>query len=328
MQFDQLRRREFITLLGVAAAAWPPAARAQRRTPTIGFLGPAPASVMSTWAAAFVQRLRELGYVEGRTIAIEYRWGDGRSDRLAEFAAELVRLKVDVIVTTGTGVPPLKRATSVIPIVFTIANDPLGAGLVASLSRPGGNVTGLSQLAADLGGKRVEILREVVPGLKRLSILGNVGNPVTASEIRQVREAAQSLGLEIVNSEIHQAEDITPAIEALRGRAEAIYVQTDPIMNTHRVQISTLALAARLPTLSGIREHVEAGILMSYGASFPDLFRRAAEYVDKILRGAKPADLPVEQPTKFDLAINLTTARALGLTIPELFLLRVDQVIE
>ena len=242
MQFDRLRRREFITLVG-SAAAWPLAARGQRKVPTIGFLGPTSASAMSAWTAAFAQRLRELGHVKGRTIAIEYRWGDGRSDRLAEFAAEFVRLKVDVIVTTGTGVPPLKQATSVIPIVFTIANDPIGGGLVTSLSRPGGNVTGLSQLAADLGGKRIEILREIVPGLKRLAILANVGNPVTASEIRQVQEAAHSLGLEIVNSEISRGEDIAPAIEALKDRADAIYVQTDPIMNTHRVRISTLALA-------------------------------------------------------------------------------------
>jgi putative ABC transport system substrate-binding protein len=328
MQFNQLKRRDIIALLGGAVVAWPLTARGQRKPPTIGFLGPATASAMSTWTAAFVQRLRELGYVEGRTVAIEYRWGDGRSDRLAEFAAELVRLKVDVIVTTGTGVPPLKQATSVIPIVFTIANDPIGGGLVTSLSRPGGNVTGLSQLAADLGGKRIEILRDIVPGVKRLAILANVGNLVTASEIVQVQEAARSLGLEIVNSEIRRGEDLAPAIEALKDRADAIYVQTDPIMNTHRVRISTLALGARLPTLSGIREYVEAGILMSYGPNFLDLFRRAADYVDKILRGAKPADLPVEQPTKFDLVINLTTARVLGLKVPEAFLLRVDQVIE
>jgi putative ABC transport system substrate-binding protein len=328
MQFDQLKRREFITLLGGVAATWPLAARGQRKLPTIGFLGPASASAMSAWTAAFVQRLRELGYVEGRTIAIEYRWGDGRSDRLAEFAAELVRLKVDVIVTTGTGVPPLKQATSTIPIIFTIANDPLGSGLVTNLSRPVGNVTGLSQFAAELGGKRVEILREIVPALKRLAILANVGNPVTASEIRQVQEAARSLGLEIVNSEVRRGEDIAPAIEALKDRADAIYVQTDPMMNTHRVRISSLALGARLPTLSGIQEYVDAGILLSYGPSFLDLFRRTGDYVDKILRGAKPADLPVEEPTKFDMIINLTTARVLGLKVPEAFLVRVDRIIE
>jgi putative ABC transport system substrate-binding protein len=324
-----VKRREFITLLG-GAAAWPLAARAQQagKLPTIGFLGAASASAMSAWTAAFVQRLRDLGWIEGRTIAIEYRWADGHADRLAEFAAELVRLNANVIVTTGTAVPALKQATSVIPIVFTIANDPIATGLVTSLSRPGGNATGLSQLAADLGGKRLDILREAVPGLRRLAILYNARNAVTASERAQVGEAARTLGLEVMNSEIRRAEDITPAIEVLKDRVDAIYVQADPLMNTHRVRISTLALGARLPTLSGIREYVEAGALMSYGPSFSDLFSRAADYVDKILRGTKPGDLPVEQPTKFDLVFNLTTAKVLGLKVSETFLLRADQVIE
>jgi len=325
---SSMKRREFILAFGGAAAAWPLAARAQQTPPMIGFLGPASASAMSAWTAAFVQRLRELGWIEGRTIRIEYRWGDGRTDRLPEIAAEFVRLKVDVIVTTGTPVPILKEATSTIPIVFTIANDPVGAGLVGSLSRPGGNATGLSQLAADLGGKRVELLREVIPDLRRLAILSNVGNAATASEMIQVAESARTLGLEVVNSEIRRSEDITPAIEALKGRADAIYVQADPLMNTNRVRISTLALGAGLPTLGGIREYVEAGGLMSYGPNFPDLFRRAAEYVDKILRGAKPDDLPVEQPTKFDLVVSLTTAKVLGLKVPEAFLVRADEVIE
>jgi putative ABC transport system substrate-binding protein len=320
-----MRRREFITLVGGAGAAWSLEARAQQKPPTIGFLGPASASVMGTWTAAFAQRLRELGWIEGRTIAIEYRWADGRADRLSELAAELVRLNASVIVTTGTGVPPLKQATSTIPIVFTIANDPVAGGLVTSLSRPGGNATGFSQLAADLGGKRVEILREVVPDLRRLAILHNAGNPVTASEMGQVQDAARTLGLEVVNSEIRRSEDITPALEGLKDRADAIYIQSDPLMNTNRVRISTLALGARLPTLGGIREYVEAGVLMSYGPSFPDLFRRAADYVDKILRGTKPADLPVEQPTKFDLIFNLTTAKVLGLKVSDAFLLRADK---
>ena len=323
-----MRRREFITLVGGAGAAWSLEARAQQKPPIIGFLGPASASVMGTWTAAFAQRLRELGWIEGRTIAIEYRWADGRADRLSELAAELVRLNASVIVTTGTGVPPLKQATSTIPIVFTIANDPVAGGLVTSLSRPGGNATGFSQLAADLGGKRVEILREVVPDLRRLAILHNAGNPVTASEMGQVQDAARTLGLEVVNSEIRRSEDITPALEGLKDRADAIYIQSDPLMNTNWVRISTLALGARLPTLGGIREYVEAGVLMSYGPSFPDLFRRAADYVDKILRGTKPADLPVEQPTKFDLIFNLTTAKVLGLKVSDAFLLRADQVIE
>jgi ABC-type uncharacterized transport system substrate-binding protein len=323
-----MNRRDFIFALGGATAVWPLAARAQQTPPMIGFLGPASASAMSAWTAAFVQRLRELGWIESRTIRIEYRWGDGRADRLPEIAAEFVRLKVDVIVTTGTPVPVLKEATSTIPIVFTIANDPVGGGLVGSLSRPGGNVTGLSQLAADLGGKRLELLREVIPDLRRLATLSNVGNAATASEMIQVSEAARTLGLEVVNSEIRRSEDITSAIESLKGRADAIYVQADPLMNTNRVRISTLALGARLPTLGGIREYVEAGGLMSYGPNFPDLFRRAAEYVDKILRGAKPSDLPVEQPTRFDLVVNLTTAKALGLKVPEAFLVRADEVIE
>jgi putative ABC transport system substrate-binding protein len=322
-----MRRREFIRLVG-GVAAWPLYAHAQPKPPIIGFLGPASAAAMSAWTAAFVQRLRELGWIEGRTVALEYRWADGRSDRLAELAAEFVRLKVDLIVTTGTAVPTLNKATSTIPIVFAIANDPVGGGLVLSLSRPGGNATGLSELAADLGGKRIEILREIVPGLTRLATLSNATNPVTASEMGQVQEAARTLGLEIMESEISRAEDIAPAIEALKGRADALYIQTDPLMNTHRVRISTVALGARLPTLSGIRAYVEAGALMSYGPNFPDLFRRAAEYADKILRGAKPADLPVEQPTKFDLVFNLTTAKVLGLKITNSFLMRADEVIE
>ena len=319
MQFDRMKRREFITLLGGAAAAWPLAARAQQpaKLPTIGFLGASTPSAMRQWTAAFVQRLRELGWIEGRTVAIEYRWAEGRSERYAEIAAEFVRLKVDVIVTYGSRSRlAAKQATSVIPIVFTMAADPVGAGLVASLARPGGNVTGLSIQLADLAGKRLELLREVVPGLRRLAIMANVGYPAAVLEMGEVQAAARTLGLEVVTFEIRRAEDIAPAFEALKGRAEALYVRADPLMFANRIRINTLALAARLPTMYGIREYVEAGGLMSYGPNFPDLFRRAADYVDKILRGAKPADLPVEQPTKFDLVINLTTAKALGLTIP------------
>jgi putative ABC transport system substrate-binding protein len=324
-----VRRREFIAALG-GAAAWPVVARAQQpaKVPTIGFLGPASALAMRPWTAAFVERLRELGWIEGRTVAIEYSWAEGRSERFPEVAAEFVRLKVDVIVTTGSAVPAFKQATSVIPIVFAIANDPVGSGLVESLSRPGGNVTGLSILAADLGGKRLEILREVIPGLSRLATLGDVANFVTASEMGQVQEAARTLGLEVVRSEIRSAEDIAPAIEALKGRADALYVQSDPLMNTNRTRISILALGARLPTLSGIRDYVEAGGLMSYGPNFPDIFRRTGDYVDRILRGAKPADLPIQQPTKFDLVVNQTTAKALSLKLPESFLIRADEVIE
>jgi len=325
-----MMRREFITLLGGAAAAWPLAARAQQpsRLPTIGFLGADP-SIESKRVAAFVQRLRELGWIDGRNLAIEYRWAEGRNERFAENAAELVRLKVDVIVTVAT-VPTLaaKQVTAAIPIVFAASGDPVGTGLVAALARPGGNVTGLSTQAAETAGKRLELLREIVPGLGRLAIMGNVGNPIIVLELGEVQAAARALGLEVITSELRRAEDISPAFDALKGRADALYVCTDPLVNTHRIRVNTLALAARLPTMHLFREYVEAGGLMSYGPNNPDLLRRAADYVDKILRGAKPGDIPVEQPTKFDLIINLTTAKALGLTIPEPFLLRADEVIE
>jgi putative ABC transport system substrate-binding protein len=326
-----MRRREFITLLGGTAAAWPLAARAQQvgKLPTIGFLGPLSQSAMSPWTAAFVQRLRELGWIEGRTVAIEYRWGEGRDERFVEIAAEFVRLKVDVIVTGGTAaVIAAKQATSVIPIVFGTAGDPVGTGLVASLARPGGNVTGLSNQSADLPGKRVDLLRQVVPGLRRLAIMANISSPIGVLEMNEVQAAARTLGLDVVASEIRRAEDIAPAIDALKGRADALYVVTEALVNTNRIRLNTLALGARLPTLHGVRDYVEAGGLMSYGPNFPDLFRRAGEYVDKILRGAKPGEMPVEQPTKFDLVVNLTTAKALGLKIPESFLLRADEVIE
>jgi ABC-type uncharacterized transport system substrate-binding protein len=285
--------------------------------------------VESQRTAAFVQRLRELAWIEGRNVAVEYRWAEGRNERFAEIAAELVQLKVEVIVTAGTAaVVAAKQATSVIPIIFALGGDPVGTGLVASLARPGGNVTGLTQQSTDLAGKRVELLREVVPGLGRLATLANIGNPLAVLEMREVHAAARTLGLEVAISEIRRAEDIAPAFDALKGRADALYVVADPLVTSNRIRINTLALGARLPTMHGQNDNVEAGGLMSYGANFPDLYRRAADYVDKILRGTKPADIPVEQPTKFDLAINLTTAKALGLKIPESFLLRADEVIE
>jgi putative ABC transport system substrate-binding protein len=237
--------------------------------------------------------------------------------------------KVGVIVTGGTAaVLAAKRATSVIPIVFGTAGDPVGTGLVASLSRPGGNVTGLSNQSADLPGKRVELLREIVPGLRRLAIMANIDNPIGVREMGEVQVAERAFDLETVAAEIRRAEDIAPAIEALKGRADALYVVTEPLVDTNRVRINTLALSVRLPTMHGFRSYVDAGGLMSYGANIPDLFRRAADYVDKILRGAKPADLPVEQPTKFELVISLKTAKALGLEIPPNVLARADEVIE
>jgi putative tryptophan/tyrosine transport system substrate-binding protein len=325
-----MKRRQFITLLGGAAAAWPLAAHGQQPAmPVIGFLGANTPSAQSQWTAAFVQRLRELGWIEGRNIAIEYRWAEGRTERFAEIAADFVRLKVDVIATAGT-VPTMaaKQATSVIPIVFATATDPVTTGLVASLARPGGNVTGLSNQLPDLVGKRLDLLREVVPGLGRLALLANVGNPVIMLEIGHVQAAARTLGLEVIPLEIRRGEDIVPAFEALKGRAQALYVCGEPLVTTNRVRINTLALAARLPIMHSVREYVEAGGLMSYGPNFPDLWRRAADYVDKILHGAKPADIPVEQPIKFDLIINITTAKALGLEMPTTVLARADEVIE
>jgi len=317
-------------LLGSAVATWPLAARAQQagKQPTIGYLGTAGASAWAPWTAAFVQRLHELGWIDGRTVAIQYRWAEGRAERLAEIAAELVRLKVDVIVTGGNAALAAKQASSVVPIVFALVDDPVGMGLIASLARPGGNVTGLSFQSTDLAGKRVALLREIVPGLRRLAIMANVEYPATALEMDQVQAAARALGVDPVALEIRRAEDIAPAFEALRDRADALYVVGDALVITYRVRLNTLALIARLPTIYFVREYVEAGGLMSYGPNFPDLFRRAADYVDKILRGAKPGEIPVEQPTKFDLVINLTTAKALGLTVPESFLLRADEVIE
>jgi putative ABC transport system substrate-binding protein len=330
MHFNWLKRREFITLVG-GAAAWPLAARAQQvgKLPTIGFLGSSTPLAMSLWVAAFVQRLRDLGWIEGRTVAIEYRWAEGRSSRAAEIAAEFVRLKVDVIVTYSTSpVLAAKQATSVIPIVFAAANDPVGAGLVANLARPGGNVTGLSVQQVDVAGKRLELLREVVPSLHRLAIMANIGNPGPVLEMGEAQAAARILGLEVTTVELLRAEDIAPGFDALKGRAEALYVCNDPLVNANRIRINTLANTARLPTMFGFRELVEAGGLMSYGPNLPDLFRRAADLVDKILRGAKPADIPVEQPTKLDLVINLTTAKAIGLEIPPTLLARADEVIE
>ena len=323
-------RRELLVALGGAAAAWPLAARAQQsaKLPTIGYLGTAAASAWAPWTAAFVQRLHELGWADGRSVAIQYRWAEGRAERSAELAAELARLKVDVIVTGGNAALAAKQASSVVPIVFALVDDPVSMGLVASLARPGGNVTGLAINHADLAGKRLALLREVVPGLHRVGIMANVEYPFAVLEVGEFETAARTLGLEVIRLEIRRPEDIAPAFETLKGRAEALYVVGDALVTTHRIRINTLALAARVPTMHVVRELVEAGGLMSYGSNFADLFRRAADYVDKILRGTKPGEIPVEQPTKFNLVINLTTAKALGLTIPESFLLRADEVIE
>jgi putative ABC transport system substrate-binding protein len=325
-----MRRSGFISLLGSAAAAWPIVARAQQpKLPTIGYLGPTALAVSAPRLAAFQQRLRELGWIDGRNVAIEYRWADGSNERTAEFATEFVRRKVDVIVTGGApGVVAARQATSVIPIVFQVVNDPVSIGLVESLARPGANVTGVSNQSAELAGKRLELLREIVPGLRRLAIIANADNPDAATDLRQSEAAARTLGLDIVVPGVRSAKDIIAAFGAVKDRVQAIYAVADPLVNSSRARIHTLAMAAQLPSVYNAREFVEAGGLMSYGPNAPELFRRSADFVDKILRGAKPADIPVEQPSRFDLVINLTTANALSLTIPESFLLRADEVIE
>jgi putative ABC transport system substrate-binding protein len=330
MHFGHLKRREFIGLLS-GATALPLAARAQRqgRQPTVGFLGSSTISNQGPWAAAFVQRLRELGWIEGRTITIEYRWAENRHERLAEIATEFVRLKVDVILAVGTEAAlAAKQATAVIPIVFPIAGDPVGNALVESLARPGGNVTGLSNQASDLAAKRLELLREILPTLRRLAVMASASSPNAEVEAGEIHVAARALGLEVVPLPIRRAEDIAVAFETLKSRADALYIIGDPLMNTNRLRINTFALAAHVPTMYVQREYIAAAGLISYGPNYLDLNRRAGDYVDKILRGAKPADIPVEQPTKFDLVINLITAKALGLDVPATLLARADEVIE
>jgi len=326
-----MERRKFIALLCCGVAGWPVASRAQQaaKLPTIGFLGANNASFAMASIDAFVQRLRELSWIENRTVAIEYRWAEGREARFAEFAAEFVRLKVDVILTYATPSSiAAKKATAVIPIVFAAAGDPVGTGLVASLARPGGNITGLSIQQTDLASKRLEILRELLPGLRTLAILVDTGAPNAVLESGEVQIAAHTLGLDMVTSEVRRVEDIAPAFDALKGRAEALYVCSSPLLTTNRIRVNNLALGMRVPTMYGFRDYIEAGGLMSYGPNLPSLFRRAADYVDKILRGAKPGDLPVEQPTKFDFIINLTTAKILGLEVPPSLVARADEVIE
>jgi putative ABC transport system substrate-binding protein len=330
MHFDQLQRRAFITLIG-GAAAWPLAARAQQppKLLTIGYLGSTTAAVANIWTSAFLRRLQELGWVEGRPVAIEYRWAEGRADRAAEIAAEFARLKVDVIVTSGTvNIDAAKQATASIPIIFAVAGDPVATGLVASLARPGGNATGMSLQTTDIVGKRVELLREAVPDLHQLAIMADTTFPEAILEMHNVDALATALNLKVSKAEIRTTEDIAAAFEQIKGRVDALYVCGGPLAATNRVRISTLTASSRLPAIYDARVYVEAGGLMSYGADFLELYRRAADFVDKVLRGAKPDNIPVEQPTKFDLAINLVTAKALGLSISPILLGRADEVME
>jgi len=324
-----MRRRDFIAAIGGLATAWPLDALAQQasKVPTIGVLG----VNVATWTvqlAGFTQRLSELGWIEGRSIAIEYRWSEGRAERVAEVAAEFVQQNVDVIVTNGTSVPALERATRAIPIVFAMADDPVGSGLVPNLAHPGGNITGMSLQSTDLASKRLEILREAVPNLHRLAIMANANSSEAMLERHAVEQNARAVGLDVASLEIRRAQDIVPAFDTLKSGTDALYVVVEGLIAANSTRIITLASGAHLPTIFNQRDYVQAGALMSYGPNFSLQFRRTAEIVDKILRGAKPGDIPVEQPTKFELVVNLTAAKAIGIKIPESFLALADEVIE
>src|SRR6266545_5223697 len=309
------KRREFISLLGGAAAAWPLAVRAQQlsRVPRIGVLLLGTPTSFAPRTQAFVEGLRDLGYVEGRTVAIEWKWGQDRDDLLPDLAAELVRSQVDVIVTGGT--PPtkaLKNATRTIPIVMAIVGDPVAAGLVESLARPGGNVTGFSIVATDLSGRRLQLLKEIVPGLSSVAVMSNVANPQSQMELRKTQSAARRLDLRLHSVPISADTSVENAFEKIKKEpVQALIVVTDAILYSQRSRILDLVAGNRLPAMYSYREFPEAGGLMSYAPSDRDLFRRAASYVDRILKGANPGDLPVEQPTKFELVINLKTAKSL-----------------
>ena len=324
-----MRRRDFIIVFGSFAFVWSTPARAQQpnNVPIIGFIGP-DAVNWTAWTAAFAERLAQLGWIDGRTVAINYHWSEGRSERVAEFASEFVQNKVDVIVTYGGAVSTIRKATMAIPIVFALSNDPLGGGLVASFSRPGGNATGLSIKSADTVSKRLEFLRDLVPQLRRLAVLFDAGYPAAVKEANEVQAAAHALHLDLARHEIRHSDDVAPALEALVSQSDALYVVENALIAPNVTRIVSFAVGARLPTSFITGDYVRAGGLMSYGPNYPALFRRAAEIADKILRGANPADIPVEQPSKFEFVINLKTAKALDLTVPDKMLALADEVIE
>ena len=324
-------RRQFIAALGGASLGWPLAARAQQpgKLRTVGYLGSGTAAVQNQFALAFAQRMRELGWIEGKTLTIEYRWGEGRNDRFDAYAAEFVKLGVDAIVTSASApVLAAKRATTTIPIVFAATSDPVGAGLVESFNRPGGNITGVSAQSADTPGREIEFLRQLVPGLRRLAIIANAASPGSMFEMKSAETAAHALSLEAETFALQGPDDIAAAFDKIAGHADGIYAVPDPLISTIRPQLIAMALRARLPSTFGSRDYVEAGGLMSYGANITDSFRHAADFVDKILHGAKPVDLPVEQPTKFEFVINRKTATNLGLTVPPNLVALADKVIE
>ena len=322
-----MRRREFIA--GALAATCPLAARGQRgdKLPVVGFLIPGTEQSHGKWVAAFTKRMGELGWIDGKTVHLEYRWAAGHPERYPGFAAEFVGLKASVLVTSiNDGVVTLNQAAPETPIVHTamVAASPF----ISSLSHPGGTVTGLSQIGGELGGKRLQLLMDAIPRLRHVAVLGVDSDVKRAPETEQVAADGQLHGIEVVPLTVSKVDDIAPAISSVKGKVEALYVIIHPFVTVNQIAINTLALEARLPTMHGLPEHVRSGGLMSYGASFADLFARAGNYVDKILRGAKPADLPVEQPVKFELVINLKTAKALGLTMPASLLSSADEVIE
>lgn len=322
-----MRRREFIAALGSAIACPRPALAQHART--IGLLGSGGEVAQREWTAAFVQRMAQLGWTEGGNLTIAYRWADGRDEQYAKLAAELVESKVDLIVTHNT-VPTLvvKQATRSIPIVFATAGDPVGSGIVNSLARPGGNVTGLSGQAPDTAGKRIELLRELRRGLARLGILSETGNPYAARDVKEVYGAAGGFNIRVEIAELRPGEQIEQALDSLKGRIDALYVLPTPFFYTNRTQIAKRTLDAGLPTMFVVREYVQAGGLISYGPNWSSMWRRAADLVAKVLNGAKPGDIPIEQPTQFDLVINARTAKALGLTVSPALLARANEIIE
>ena len=321
-----MKRREFIWLLGTAI--WAPEARAQQQLRTIVIVGNTPAAY-GRWAAALIERLSQLGWIEGRTLQVEYRWSEGRRDRVVEIASELVSKKVDLIVTYGGAAVIMKQATASIPIVFVPAVDPVAAGLVVDFAHPGGNVTGMSVQQAEIGSKRVELLREIVPGLGKLGILYDAAYPPSLREADNVETAARQFGITLLRRGVHVAADLEPAFDVFKSQVDAVYLADAGLLDGNRPRVVSLVLDSKLPTTASISETARAGALMAYGRpNYPDLFRRAAEVIDKIMRGASPGDIPVEQPTKFYLVINLKSAKALGLTVPNNLLLLADEVVE
>ena len=325
-----MRRREFITLLGGVAVTWPLAANAQSKTPRIGFMGNSTAALEANLVDAFREGLREHGYEEGRNIVIEYRWADGKYERFPALVAELIAAKVEVIVTAGTPAAlAMKKATTTVPLVMVAVGDPVGTGLVPSLARPGANLTGLSSVAPDLEGKRLQLLREVVPALSNVAMFINSLNPFHVSSMRQARAAAQTMGIKLQLHDIRKSEDLDDAFAAIRKeRPDAVLILADRVFLHNRERMIDFTKEQRLPNVNAYKELVEVGGLMSYGPSYEDMHKRAAIYVDKILKGAKPADLPIEQPSKFTFIVNLKAAKALGVTVPSQLLGLADELID